>query len=274
MTLPITPAQAKALMALRAHAPDVRFVVIGAAAVGHYVKLDRATGDVDLAIVIAPNQLDTLLAPLGWTRHPRMLQRWNGPDGFKADVLPATAELIQAGRVLLDGDSRVMSLLGFDLVLEHAVAAPIHGFTQTVQVASLASLVVLKMVAWLERSHERLKDLGDLATIFEQALSADDDCRWDHAHPVGAAMLQYDQQSPFFVGLRVAEIAAAPHHAQVDLFLDAMRDERRSWCAIMAREAGYAGRDPEGRVVMMLQAFERGLRGSSDGRTRSSVKAR
>jgi predicted nucleotidyltransferase len=61
MTLPITPAQATALLALRAHAPDLKFVVIGAAAVGHYVRLERATSDVDLAIVIAPHQLDILL---------------------------------------------------------------------------------------------------------------------------------------------------------------------------------------------------------------------
>ncbi len=259
MTLPITSAQAKALIALKRHAPDVKSVVIGAAAVGHYVTLERATADVDLAIILAPQDLDALLTPLGWIRDQRMLQRWHGPDGFKADVLPATAELIEAGKIQLDGDALEMSLVGFDLAFEHALAVPIQGSAETIQVASLASLVVLKMVAWLERSQERRKDLGDLAMILEHGLPADDDCRWDPTHPVGAAQLQYDQQSPFFVGLSVAQIAAVSHRKHVARFLTIMSDAQRSWPSVMAREARYTGEEPDARVENMLRAFEHGL---------------
>jgi hypothetical protein len=104
------------------HAPNLKFVVIGAAAVGHHVKLERPTADVDLAFAIGVDDLSKLLETLGWRRDPRMLQRWRGPDGFVADALPASAELIRAGSVRLDEDDFELSLVGFDLALDHAVA--------------------------------------------------------------------------------------------------------------------------------------------------------
>jgi predicted nucleotidyltransferase len=263
MTLPITSAQGQALLALRVHAPNVKFVVIGAAAVGHYVRLARPTADVDLAIAVGEHDLNELLGTLGWKRDPRMLQRWHGPDGFMVDALPASAELLRAGRVRFDGGDVEMSLIGFDLALDHAVPVLVPGYAQPVYVASLAALVVLKMVAWVERPFLRNKDLGDLAILLEQALAADDDRRWDAAHPVGAAQLEYDQQSPFFVGLSVAEIAQRAHRACVETFLERVGSDQHAWHAVMAREAGYLGEDPEGLVARALAAFETGFRSTS-----------
>lgn len=259
MTLHLRPAEASALLKLNECGPHVRFVVIGAVAVGHHVTLSRPTADVDLAIVVAPADLDALLHPLGWQRDPRLKQRWYGPDGFKADVLPAAQELIEAGRVRLDGNNFEMSLVGFDLALEHAELASIVGTSAAVPVASLASLAVLKMVSWLDRPYERRKDLGDLAAILDQGLSDDDDRRWDSHHPVGASQLSFDRQSPYFVGLSVAQVAHSSHRERVMAFLAAIRDERQAWCAVAAQEAGYAGDDPEQRFEAALLAFEKGF---------------
>lgn len=119
MTLAITPAQARALAALRIGLPGTRLVLIGAAALGHYVQLPRATADLDLAIVLPPAELDRVLGPLGWRRNARIRQRWHGPEGVLADLLPATDELVAAGEVRFDGDHVRMSLAGFDLALRH-----------------------------------------------------------------------------------------------------------------------------------------------------------
>lgn len=58
MTLPIAEAHARQLARLRARSPDVRLVVIGAAALGHHVELTRVTSDVDLVVVLEPHDVE------------------------------------------------------------------------------------------------------------------------------------------------------------------------------------------------------------------------
>jgi hypothetical protein len=84
MTLPITRAQSRALLALKAKASKTKFIVVGAAAVGHHVQLARPTADVDLAIAADVGELDKLLQSVGRKRDSRMAQRWHGPDNFRS----------------------------------------------------------------------------------------------------------------------------------------------------------------------------------------------
>ena len=59
----------------------------------------RTTADLDLAVVVAPDALAGVLAPLGWRRDARALQRWHGPEDVVADLLPAMPDLVAAGEV-------------------------------------------------------------------------------------------------------------------------------------------------------------------------------
>jgi predicted nucleotidyltransferase len=259
VTLAITPAQARALAALRVGIPETRLVMIGAAALGHYVPLSRTTADIDLAIVLAPADLDGVLGPLGWRRSARMRQRWHGPEDVLADLLPATDELIAAGEIRFDGDDIRMSLVGFDLALRHTtrVHLPVDGVD--VELATLAVLVVLKIVAWLDRPHERTKDLGDLALILDQALDGDDDRRWDAEHPVFQSGLEHEDQGAFFVGLEVASIAEHQHRTLIDVFLARVSDPDGEAFSTMLRAARYGGDAPEDCLTRRLAAFGRGL---------------
>lgn len=259
MTLAITPAQARALAALRVGLPETRLVVIGAAALGHYVPLTRATADIDLAIVLAPADLDRVLGPLGWQRDARMRQRWHGPEGVLVDLLPATDELVAAGEIRFDGDDLRMSLVGFDLALRHTTRVTLSVGDVDVELATLAVLVVLKMVAWLDRPHERTKDLGDLALIFDQALDGDDDRRWDPEHPVFQSGLEHEDQGAFFAGLEVARIVEREHRALIDTFLSRVGDPDGEAFSAMLRAARYGGDAPEDRLVRRLDAFGLGL---------------
>ncbi|MBI5490299.1 MAG: hypothetical protein HY905_23385 [Deltaproteobacteria bacterium] len=54
----ITVQQARALSELRTRYPQVRLVMLGAAAISHHVRLRRPTADVDLAVVAEPGSLD------------------------------------------------------------------------------------------------------------------------------------------------------------------------------------------------------------------------
>lgn len=175
MQLKLRPAQREAIVALRTALPDTHLVLIGATALNAHVDLDRPTYDVDLALVAHPAGFADLLSPLGWSRDARMWQRWVHRDGALADILPATPELIAEGSVEF-ADVR-MSLVGFDLALQHTLSCQV-GSAVTIEVAALAPLAVLKIVAWLDRP-EREKDLCDLVAILEQALPENDLRRWE-----------------------------------------------------------------------------------------------
>jgi predicted nucleotidyltransferase len=254
--LTLSPPHVRTLAALRTRWPSVRVVLIGAAAVKHHVELARTTSDIDLAVVAEPAHIESLLVPLRWRRDPRVAVRWHGPDGFRADVLPATPEIIASGAISMSGGDRVMSVVGFDLAIDHGVPVELTGTDETIEVASLAALVVLKMVAWLDRS-ERTKDLGDIARILELGLPSDDDRRWDGAHPVGASAMSYELQSPYFVGHSVGEIAGDQHLQCVRRFLELLMAEDGRHSGQMARAAGF--RDGDVRARAMLAAFEAGI---------------
>jgi len=119
MTLDLNAAQCREIKKLREAAPEVQCVIIGAVAVNHHVTLPRSTGDVDLVLALDAINLRDLLEELGWKQHLKMKRRWTA-DGFVADVLPASPELIAAGAVSLDDDEKEMSLVGFDLLFERA----------------------------------------------------------------------------------------------------------------------------------------------------------
>ncbi len=264
MTLPITTATARELARLRARHPDVDLVVIGAAALAHHVPLSRTTADVDLAFVVTPADLVTLLEGMGWQRDPRLEHRWSGPDAFVADALPATPELVAAGGIAFEDGGRVMSLVGYDLVFEHAAAVELPGTDQSIRVASFPTLVILKMAAWLDRPAERRRDLGDLVRSFRERLAVDDERRWGDEHAVGASGLDFDAQSPFFVGLEVAEIALERHRALVDRFVERFLADTTA-AAVAAREADLRGEDVEELVLSDLRSFDLGFRGERRG---------
>lgn len=216
MMLPISVEHARELARLVEHETTPEFVLVGAVALGHHVPLRRTTADVDIALVVSPADVVPLLTELGRKRDERIPHRGYGPAHFRADVIPATRELVIGGSVQLD-DGATMSLVGLDLALDHSVAVELPGTTTSVRAATLPALLVLKIVAWLDRPYERTKDLGDIATVLTGALGEDDDRRWDSSHPVARSELDFDEQSPFFAGLEVAAVAKEAHFAAIVL---------------------------------------------------------
>lgn len=259
MTMPISLAHARELARLIEHEEQPDLVLIGAVALGHHLPLGRGTSDVDLALVVSPSDVAPLLASLGWKPDKHIAQRWYAADEFRADVLPATPALIAKGAVQFDGDAKLMSLVGFDLAMDHAAPVALPGTSTTVKVASLPAIVVLKIVAWLDRPYERGKDLADLARIFKEALGDDNDRRWEQSDPVGASGLEFEDQSPFSVGLDVAAIMRESHRAVVDTFVGRLLDDTGTAAAQMARAAGMHGDDADERVQRLVTRFAEGI---------------
>lgn len=161
---------------------------------------------------------------------------------------------IEAGEVRLD-EGVGMSLVGVDLALRHADVVPLEELGVEIEVATLPVLVVLKIVAWLDRPYERDKDLEDLAAILDRALPDDDERRWEPEHPVFLSGLDHEDQSAFFIGSEVARIVDERHRCAIATFRAARRSRRRRARADAPRRAlrrgrwGSAPREEAGRVL-------------------------
>jgi len=226
-----------------------RFVIVGATALLHHVKLPRATNDVDLAIVADDTRIDTLLRQYNWKPDSKHVRRWTSGNEV-VDVVPATPALIAAGSIPTEDDHE-FSLLGFDLALDHTVSVAWLG--RYLEVASLPVLIVLKMIAWLDRPYERVKDLGDLARVLDRGLDDFDPSRWE----LPLADIPLDEQCSFYMGQRVREIAGPAHIAKAEEFLARM--EEGSWAATFAQQGQYAYEDAEAASKQRLAAFRCGL---------------
>lgn len=251
----LTSAQVEALRPLLEEGAAPRFVLIGATALSVHVPLERPTYDVDLVLVAAPSEYEPWFERHGWRQLPKHAHRWVR-DNVYADVLPATEDVVRARQVTFK-DGAVMSTLGFDLVLAHAQSMPVANTMLRIEVASLATLVVLKIAAWLDRPIERTKDLDDFMHTLRRALPEDAECRWDPEHPVGASGLDFEFQSALHVGLEVGRAISGHHDVLVNRFLKHAQDEE-SACFGRLALAYRAFEDAATKTRHALQAFNAG----------------
>ena len=134
---------------------------------------------------------------------------------MKVDVVPAGPGLRAAGKLVWPRSGHEMQLVGMDLVFEHAVTEPL-GHT-ALRIASLPTIVILKMNSWLDRFEDRERDLADIGHVLEDAVRPDDDRRFDD-HIVELAM-DYELVCAFLIGEDVGRIAKDHHRRRVDEFL-------------------------------------------------------
>ena len=109
-----------------------------------------------------------------------------------------------------------MNLTGLRLALEKCVPLEIEpGFS--IPVASVAVIALLKMISYLDRPHERNRDLSDLAYILEDYIPPDDDRRF--APQVLDAGVKYEQASAYVLGLDLRELANDAERQAVESFV-------------------------------------------------------
>ncbi len=255
----LAPEQVRALDAIGVLLTSHRSVLIGALAIQCQVPMPRLTADVDVVMVASGASVAESLSAAGWSPDRSMVHRWRR-QGALVDIIQVTDEDLLVGVVDLDGAA--LSLVGFDLAFSEGNVIQVTPATE-VLVPPLPVLVLLKMIAWMDRPHDRTKDLGDIAHIWDNALSDDD--RWAESSPwLDADLdLDYDNQGAFFVGWNLGQVAGPGHVHWAKRFLDQVRDEDSSAFAQFVRAARYAG-NPEVKLRGRLSAFELGIqRGSS-----------
>jgi predicted nucleotidyltransferase len=248
-----------AIRALQRVWPADRFIVIGAAAIARHLEFRwRGTMDLDLSVASDLEDYVRDLENLGWRRRPGAPQRWIvPPDDFFVDVVPSGPSLVSQGGFTWPDGGAHMNLVGFRLSFADAVPVDLAPGS-VVRVASLRSLVVLKIAAYVDVPRERDTDLADIAHILSEYVGPTVDERWsDEVIDLG---MEFEDVSPFVLG---KEIGALVDHAErrlVQTFLATIEDpeDRLSTLHRMAVRAPATWKDPA-QLRLRLKAFRRGF---------------
>lgn len=263
MTRDLTPEQVMALRQLRAHLPEARILLVGASALGLHVEMTwRATADLDVCVGIGIEDLSGISSIAGWVRHPALEHRWTTPEGVVVDVVPADDAALRAGTVRWPRCGQEMSLLGFSAAFRSAIDADVGGVTVGLPPAS--AIVLLKMVAYLDRPADRGKDLRDIAYTIDRPLADDDPTRFDDP-AIRHLDLDYGESGAFLLGRALAGIVDADENAAVLAFLAMVEDEgdRHATGVKLARGAppAWGGEldDREATLHRLIGALKLGL---------------
>jgi predicted nucleotidyltransferase len=255
MLLPEQEATLRRLSGLWRETP---FVLIGASALALQIDLEwRQTNDLDVVISVALDNYPAGLGDVaGWRRLREGEHAWRSPDGVKVDLVPADPGLLRAGSLTWPESGFRMSLAGFRLAFDHHILVPV-GDDHVVAVATVPALVVLKMVAFLDRPAEREDDLGDIAQVVERYLNATDDRRWQ-------LPVDFDNASAFALGTDVGSMLREDERQVVDEFIRKATDEgdRHRTHALLIRNGPFHWREHPEVLFDRLAAFEAGIRGT------------
>lgn len=238
---------------------DTPFVLIGANALALQMDLEwRQTNDLDFVISIAFKDYPAGLAALpGWQRRREGEHAWLSPTRVKVDIVPAGSSLLDAGSLIWPESGYRMSLAGLRLAFEHHVRIAIDD-SHSVRVATTPTIVVLKMVAVLDRP-DREDDLTDIAQVLEGYLGPTDDRRWE-------LPVDFDNASAFALGMDVGSLINPQEQSVVTTFVAKARDEedRHGTHARLIRNGPWRWREYPETLFDRLAAFEKGM--MRDGR--------
>jgi predicted nucleotidyltransferase len=213
-----------ALKALRQVFPTARMSIIGAGALAMHMDMTwRRTADVDVVLAIDIEELDLAESKLvGWKRGTP--PRWTAPNGTKLDLVPAPADAL-AMRELIWPDGTVMSLAGIRVALEHR--AHMASNELDIALAPVPLIAMLKMAAYLDRPHDRTKDLRDLAYVLYDYPPIDDDRLFDDE--VFAGGLSQEQARGMILAREIAQLIGPEDREVVARFIAKMREDAPAW---------------------------------------------
>lgn len=251
----LLPEQVETLRQLAQIWRDTPFVLIGANALALQIDLEwRQTNDLDLLISVALEDYPAGLGALpGWQRRREGEHAWLSPTGVRVDVVPAGPGLLNAGSLTWPESGHRMSLVAVRLAFDHNVRIAIDE-RHSVRVAATPAIVVMKMVAFLDRP-DREDDLTDIAQVVERYLGPVDDRRW-------TLPVDFDDASAFALGTDVGLMIDERERPLVMEFLARAKDEsdRHLTHALLIRNGPWYWREHPEALLDRLAAFEKGIR--------------
>ncbi len=235
-----------------------RIVLIGATVPQLLVDLRRPTHDVNGLVTAASwadfDRIRGRLFKAGFRpgSAPRELRFG---EAVRIDLIPYGAGLVQDDRLEWPGADRVMSTLGVEEAFQCAVNREIAAGL-SLPVVPIPGLVLLKIVAYQDRPHERAKDLADVVYCFERyEESLEGSRRFDVAGvAVEGQPVQFDEAGAYLLGTEVAKLARPKSLVVVRRFLDRFADEYAMPINQVLAEERRVG-DNEGRGRRVLRLF-------------------
>ena len=233
----------RAVRSVRAVWPSAEFVVVGGLAVAHHTKMPwRNTKDLDLAIGIEVEEFPGLLdAATGWEPDPEGREHCKLFEGsLPVDFLPVGPKAASKTQITWPESGHSMTVIGFDLAFEHQSLLDLGDGVQ-VAVADLAVVIILKMIAFLDRPTQRQRDVQDILAVLRWNQEGAGDRLFEEQ--VVKLDRPADEAAAFLVGSDVAEIADGRSLPKIREFLVAVGAGQLDLAAVMCGMGGdTAGR--------------------------------
>jgi predicted nucleotidyltransferase len=239
----------------------VKICLVGASAFGcHLDDFGTKTQDLDLTLAVDVANLASQMAGIqGWTLHPRNEHQYETPHKVKVDLLPTGGRALQTNELIWPVSGFRMNLTGYRLIEGNPRPHPLAPGLDF-PVANLEVLLLLKIVAYLDRPRERRKDLTHIGYILENGIGVDDELRYEGPASV-EPNLDYFETGPFILGRQLAPLLNADERTIVDRFLAKVEDDGdpEATQAYMVSQAPSAWRRAPDELIKRIVGFKRGL---------------
>jgi len=238
------------------------FVIVGARAPWILVagQTWRVTRDID-AVVRAPTweafeRLAERLKALGFARAEA--HHFVSPQGAEVDLVPYGEGVITDDTIMWP-NGMVMSALGLEEAFAAAVEREIAPELR-VRVVTAPALVILKIVAYQDRPHERSKDLADLVDAFER-YEEDDGRRFELVGAtVDDAPIAFEEAGAYLLGVDAARLARPKSREVIRAFLTRFTDEYAGPVSrVLAEEKRIHSEDRRIHVYRLFRVFTAGF---------------
>lgn len=195
---------------------EIEFYVFGAVARDTwYAKEDRAsrtTRDIDFALYVFSGEqyqkaLDILVADYGFKFIKNVPFRLTTPFGYTVDLIPF-GEISIDDRVLPDPSwDRPVFVNGFEEIFKKATV-PVEVQDEPIQykVATLAAIVLLKLIAFDDRPEHRTQDPQDIADIIEAFFDIENEVIYEEHNDLFERDLELHEYAAIVIGREIKKI--------------------------------------------------------------------
>lgn len=218
-----------------------------------------ATADVDFAIGVQSWEVfdavkRQLIEQHGYRTHAYS-HRLTTPRGGTVDLVPFGGVENDDGTITLQEESeKQLTVLGFDAVSNSALETVVNHSVR-VRIASPASIVLLKLIAWGDQPYEREKDILDVMYILKHFGDFLEIEAWeDYPDVMEGDPFDWSTASARMVGREVAVLAKADKRCvhRMNATMAALAEDR--YTSPAAREGALVFTDPD-KAFEVFQRF-------------------
>lgn len=205
----------------------IKFFVIGAMARDlvmeiHNEEGGRLTHDLDIAIAISDweqfKKIESQLISTGkFSKDPKQKQRFYYEGKYMLDIVPFGDIMKHPDKIFWPPEEEfAMTVLGFNEVHEHSMEVTIDE-SLTIQVASLAGIFILKLIAWRDRNLKTNKDAEDIGFILTNYLNIHLERATDYYEEIYTDNFTILRGSAILLGKDLKEILPTDSVARIEL---------------------------------------------------------